>query len=73
MHVTIPRLLFLAGCTDLNVRGPRAGKTTLLQILAGKFMVDRSMVCIIGDSPFHDLVRDPEAISVVKEARIGRM
>ena len=33
----------------------RAGKSTLLQILAGKFMVDESMVRVIGGSPFHDL------------------
>lgn len=34
-----------------------AGKTTLLMLIAGRFMVDPEMVRVIGRSPFHDLVR----------------
>lgn len=42
-------------CLLLGCNG--AGKTTLLQILAGRFMVDKAMIRVIGRSPFHDLVR----------------
>lgn len=40
-------------CLLLGCNG--AGKTTLLQILAGRFMVDRDMIRVVGRSPFHDL------------------
>jgi hypothetical protein len=33
------------------------GKTTLLQLLAGKYMVGREVVTVLGRSPFYDLVR----------------
>lgn len=42
-------------CLLLGCNG--AGKTTLLQILAGRFMVDKDMIRVVGRSPFHDLVR----------------
>ena len=32
-----------------------AGKTTLLQVLAGKFMVDKDAVRILGRPAFHDI------------------
>ena len=32
-----------------------AGKTTLLQVLAGKTMVDKDAVRVIGQPPFHDI------------------
>ena len=36
--------------------GPcRAGKTTLLQILAGQYMVDRDAVRVLGRPAFHDI------------------
>ena len=42
-----------------NTRPPRypPGKTTLLQLLAGKYMVGRSAITVLGRSPFFDLVR----------------
>lgn len=44
---------------DAARRSParRAGKTTLLQLLAGKYMVGRSVITVLGRSPFYDLVR----------------
>lgn len=33
------------------------GKTTLLQLLAGKYMVGRNVITVLGRSPFYDLVR----------------
>ena len=33
----------------------RAGKTTLLQILAGQYMVDRDAVRVLGRPAFHDI------------------
>ena len=32
------------------------GKTTLLQLLAGKYMVGRDAIRVLGRSPFYDLV-----------------
>jgi hypothetical protein len=32
------------------------GKTTLLQLIAGKYMVDKKTIVVLGQSPFHDLV-----------------
>lgn len=40
-----------------------AGKTTLLQLLAGKYMVGRSVITVLGRSPFYDLVRRRYATS----------
>ena len=40
-----------------------AGKTTLLQILAGKHMVGQDVVRIIGRSAFHDIVGPTRPIS----------
>jgi hypothetical protein len=34
-----------------------AGKTTLLQLIAGKYMVNKKTIVVLGQSPFHDLVR----------------
>jgi hypothetical protein len=34
-----------------------AGKTTLLQLIAGKYMVAKKTIVVLGQSPFHDLVR----------------
>lgn len=31
-----------------------AGKTTLLKVIAGKHMVGRDQVAVLGGSPFHD-------------------
>lgn len=50
--------------TDMNLQLPRgsrclligangAGKTTLLRILAGKHMVAREQVLVLGQPPFH--------------------
>lgn len=50
MSITPGSRCLLLGCNG-------AGKTTLLQILAGRFMVDREMIRVVGRSPFHDLVR----------------
>ena len=56
---------FIQGC-DLDLpRGSRCllvgangmGKTTLLQLLAGKYMVPKESVLVLGRSPFYDLVR----------------
>ena len=33
------------------------GKTTLLQLLAGKYMVPRDRIVVLGEAPFHDMVR----------------
>lgn len=43
-----------AGSRCLLCGANGAGKTTLLQVLAGKHMVNRSMLCVLGRSPFHD-------------------
>eukprot|EP00195_Chlamydomonas_chlamydogama_P007926 CAMPEP_0202896574 /NCGR_PEP_ID=MMETSP1392-20130828/5558_1 /ASSEMBLY_ACC=CAM_ASM_000868 /TAXON_ID=225041 /ORGANISM="Chlamydomonas chlamydogama, Strain SAG 11-48b" /LENGTH=299 /DNA_ID=CAMNT_0049581983 /DNA_START=97 /DNA_END=996 /DNA_ORIENTATION=- len=54
---------FIEGCSLLLPRGSRcllvgangAGKTTLLQIVAGKYMVGKDSVYVLGRSPFHDM------------------
>lgn len=33
------------------------GKTTLLQLVAGKYMVGRDSIRVLGQSPFYDMVR----------------
>jgi CCR4-NOT complex subunit CAF16 len=56
---------FIQGCSMQLPAGSRclllgangAGKTTLLQLLAGKYMVDKESVLVLGRPPFHDLVR----------------
>ncbi|KAI8469699.1 MAG: P-loop containing nucleoside triphosphate hydrolase protein [Monoraphidium minutum] len=40
-------------CLLIGANG--AGKTTLLQVLAGKYMVGRSVITVLGRSPFYDL------------------
>lgn len=40
-------------CLLLGANG--TGKTTMLQIVAGKYMVDKEMVLILDRPPFHDL------------------
>ncbi len=53
-------LMKLSHCqlgTLSNISAWLAGKTTLLQILAGKHMVGQDVVRIIGRSAFHDIVR----------------
>ncbi|GBF94489.1 P-loop containing nucleoside triphosphate hydrolase [Raphidocelis subcapitata] len=40
-------------CLLIGANG--AGKTTLLQLLAGKYMVGRDVITVLGRSPFHDL------------------
>lgn len=55
---------FIKGCSIALPKGSRclligangAGKTTLLQIVAGKYMVGKESVLVLGRSPFHDLV-----------------
>jgi ABC-type cobalamin/Fe3+-siderophores transport system ATPase subunit len=39
-------------CLLIGANG--AGKTTLLKIIAGKHMVSRDQVVVLGASPFHD-------------------
>jgi ABC-type uncharacterized transport system ATPase subunit len=34
----------------------RAGKTTLLQLIAGKYLVGREVIRVLGSSPFYDTV-----------------
>mmetsp|Transcript_4414 Transcript_4414/g.7305 ORF Transcript_4414/g.7305 Transcript_4414/m.7305 type:complete len:306 (-) Transcript_4414:417-1334(-) len=48
------RLDLPRGSRCLLVGANGAGKTTLLQIVAGKYMVDPSMVRVLGRPPFHD-------------------
>lgn len=53
--------------------GPRvapAGKTTLLQLIAGKYMVAKKTIVVLGQSPFHDLVRDA-AQGALRVAQLG--
>eukprot|EP00877_Chromochloris_zofingiensis_P004496 jgi/Chrzof1/14047/Cz08g22150.t1 len=40
-------------CLLIGANG--AGKTTLLQLLAGKYMVNRESITVLGSSPFFDL------------------
>lgn len=42
-------------CLLIGANG--AGKTTLLQIVAGKYMVGKEQVQVLGRPPFHDMVR----------------
>jgi ABC-type Mn2+/Zn2+ transport system ATPase subunit len=42
-----------AGARCLLIGANGAGKTTLLKILAGKHMVDRQQVAVLGQPPFH--------------------
>lgn len=44
------------GSRCLLVGANGAGKTTLLQIVAGKYMVGKESVYVLGRSPFHDMV-----------------
>lgn len=54
---------FLRGCSLELPRGSRclligangAGKTTLQQLVAGKYMVGKDSVMVLGRSPFHDM------------------
>lgn len=39
-------------CLLIGANG--AGKTTLLKVIAGKHMVGRDQVAVLGGSPFHD-------------------
>lgn len=48
-------LLASASVTSSLGHSGCAGKTTLLQVVAGKFMVDPSTVRVLGRPPFHDL------------------
>jgi ABC-type uncharacterized transport system ATPase subunit len=41
----------------LCANGAAAGKTTLLQLLAGKYMVPKQVIRVLGESPFYDMVR----------------
>ena len=34
-----------------------AGKTTLLQLIAGKYMLGKEAILVLGRPPFHDMVR----------------
>lgn len=45
-----------SGSRCLLVGANGAGKTTLLQIIAGKYMVGKESILVLGRSPFHDLV-----------------
>ena len=42
-----------------SVRLVLAGKTTLLQIMAGKYLVNQDAVRVLGRPAFHDLVNAP--------------
>ncbi len=42
-----------------------AGKTTLLQLLAGKYMVPRDRILVLGESPFYNTVSTPTPASVL--------
>lgn len=46
------------------------GKTTLLMLIAGRFMVDPDMVRVIGRSPFHDLVRPLKRLHVHRHSPV---
>lgn len=48
-HLSLPR-----GSRCLLIGANGTGKTTLLQIVAGKYMVGKDDVCVIGRPPFHD-------------------
>jgi CCR4-NOT complex subunit CAF16 len=43
-----------AACRCLVIGANGAGKTTLLRVIAGKHMVDRATVRVLGGSSFHD-------------------
>eukprot|EP01024_Parvocaulis_polyphysoides_P002707 TRINITY_DN107975_c0_g1_i1.p2 TRINITY_DN107975_c0_g1~~TRINITY_DN107975_c0_g1_i1.p2 ORF type:complete len:295 (+),score=39.39 TRINITY_DN107975_c0_g1_i1:280-1164(+) len=43
------------GSRCLLVGANGSGKTTLLQILAGKYMVSKDMIRVLGRPPFHDM------------------
>lgn len=43
------------GSRCLLVGANGAGKTTVLQLLAGKYLVDKTAILVLGQSPFHDL------------------
>lgn len=53
---------FIQGCSIHLPRGAKclligangAGKTTLLQLIAGKYMVGKDSILVLGRSPFHD-------------------
>lgn len=49
MSLSLPR-----GSRCLLIGANGAGKTTLLKIIAGKHMVGRDQVLVLGSSPFHD-------------------
>jgi len=53
-----------AGCRCLVIGANGAGKTTLLRVIAGKHMVSREAVRVLGASAFHDtwLVGDVEML-----------
>lgn len=48
MSLKLPR-----GSRCLLIGANGAGKTTLLKIIAGKHMVGREQVTVLGESPFH--------------------
>ena len=55
----------IKGCSLHLPRGSRcllvgatgAGKTTLLQLIAGKYMLGKEAILVLGRPPFHDMVR----------------
>lgn len=52
--ITDMSLQLPAGSRCLLIGANGAGKTTLLKIIAGKHMVGRDQVVVLGGSPFHD-------------------
>jgi CCR4-NOT complex subunit CAF16 len=45
------------GSRTLLLGANAAGKTTLLQLIAGKYMVGRDTIRVLQRSPFYDMVR----------------
>jgi hypothetical protein len=45
-----------SSCITACAYGAAAGKTTLLQLLAGKYMVPKQVIRVLGESPFYDMV-----------------
>lgn len=52
--ITDMSLQLSKGSRCLLIGANGAGKTTLLKIIAGKHMVSRGQVVVLGASPFHD-------------------
>ena len=53
--VPVPLVLSLPLSSANRLCLPTAGKTSLLQVLAGKYMVGQDTVRILGRPAFHDI------------------